>query len=100
MHKCVMHFVGLTNNRMNNLMYYLPPSFLSVNKMHVLKSRDENSVGPDKLGSGLIWICNVLKKKKIKQSRLSVKEVNIRQLLCKYSHANANPWHFQWPKCP
>ena len=49
MYKCVMHFLGLTNNRPNNPMYYLSHTFLSVNKMHVFTSRDESSVVPDQL---------------------------------------------------
>ena len=32
--------------------------------MHVFTSRDENSVDPDQVGSWLIWICSVLKKKR------------------------------------
>ena len=57
-----MYFLGLINNRMNNFMYYVSPKFLSINKLHVIKSGDEKSVGPDQLGSWLIWICSVLKK--------------------------------------
>ena len=78
MYKFVMHFLGLTDNRLNNLMYCVSPKLLSVIKMLVFISKDENSVGPDQLGS-----CSVLKKKD--KSRLSMKVVNIHQLLCKYS---------------
>ena len=59
-------------------MYYISPKFLSINKMHVITSGDENSVGPYQLGSWLIWTCSVLKKKEDK-SRLSMKVVNIHQ---------------------
>ena len=79
MHKSVMHL--LVRNCLNNHIhvYYISPNFLSVIKLHVFTSRDENSVGPDQVGSWLIWICSVLKKKK-DNSRLSVKVVNIHQL--------------------
>ena len=53
---------------------------LSVIKLHAFTSRDEKCVGPDQVGSWLIWICSVLKKKD--KSRLSMKVVNIHQLLC------------------
>ena len=53
---------------------------LSVIKLHVFTSRDENSVDPDQVGSWLIWICSVLKKKD--KPRFSMKVVNIHQLLC------------------
>ena len=67
---------------MNNYIhvYYISPKFLSVIKLHVITSRDENSVDPDQVGSCLIWICSVLKKKD--KSRLSMKVVNSHQLLC------------------
>ena len=39
--------------------------FLSVIKLHIFTSRDESSVGPDQVGSWLIWIYSVLKKKEI-----------------------------------
>ena len=63
MHKCVMHFLG--HNCLNNHVhvYYISPKFLSVIKLDVFTNRDENSVGPDQLGSWLIWICSVLKEK-------------------------------------
>ena len=54
--------------------------FLSVIKLHVFTSRDENIVDPDQVGSWLIWICSVLKKKD--KPRFSMKVVNIHQLLC------------------
>ena len=38
------------------------------------------AVDPDQVGSWLIWICSVLKKKD--KPRLSMKVVNIHQLLC------------------
>ena len=40
----------------------------------------KNSVGPDQVGSWMIWICSVMKKKD--KSRLSMKVVKIQQLLC------------------
>ena len=52
---------------------------LSVIKLHAFTSRDEKCVGLDQVGSWLIWICSVLKKKD--KSRLSMKVVNIHQLL-------------------
>ena len=79
MHKCVMHFLG--NNFLNNhsYVYYISPNFYQLlNCMYLC--RDENSVDPDQIGSLLIWICSVLKKKD--KSRLSVKVVNTHQLLC------------------
>ena len=62
MHKCVMHFLG--HNCLNNHIHVtiFLPNFLSVIKLHVFTSRDENSVGPDQVGSWLIRICSVLKK--------------------------------------
>ena len=75
-----MHFLG--HNCLNNIpVYYISPKFLSVIKLHVFTNRDENSVDPDQVGSWMIWICSVLKK--IDKSRLSLKEVNIHQLLCR-----------------
>ena len=47
-----MYFLGLTNNRTNTLMYYISPKFLSINKMYVITSGDENSVGPDQQEAG------------------------------------------------
>ena len=63
LHQCVMHFLG--HNCLNNLIhvYYIAPKILSVIKLHVFTSRDENSVGPDQVGSLLIWISSALKKK-------------------------------------
>ena len=54
----------LGNTCLNNHIHvcYISPKFLSVIKLHVFTSRDENSVSPDQLGSWLIWICSVLKK--------------------------------------
>ena len=77
MNKCVKHFFG--NNCLNNHIHvcYINPKFSSVIKLHVFTSRDENSVSPNQLGSWLIWICSVLKKKD--KSRLSMKVVNIHQ---------------------
>ena len=57
-------------------MYF--PQILSAFKLHVFTSRDENSVGPDQVGSWLIWIYSLLKKKD--KSRHSMEVVNIHQL--------------------
>ena len=73
-----MHILG--NTCLNNLIYHISPKMLLVLKVHVFTSRDEKCVGPDQVGSWLIWICCVLKKKD--KSRLSMKVVNIHQLLC------------------
>ena len=78
MNKCLMHILG--NTCLNNLIYHISPKILLVLKEHVFTSRDENCVGPDQVGSWLIRICCVLKKKD--KSRLSMKVVKIRQLLC------------------
>ena len=59
----------------------ISPKFLSAIKLHVFTSRDENRVDPDQVGSWLIWICSVLKKKD--KPRISMKVVNIHQLLCR-----------------
>ena len=76
MHKCVMHFLG----KILYTIHRISPKFLSVIKLHVFTSRDENSMDPDRVGSWLIWICCVLKKKD--KPRFSMKVVNIHQLLC------------------
>ena len=81
MHKCVIHLLG--NNWLNNLIYTIhciSPKFLSVIKLHVSTSRDENRVDPDQVGSWMILICSVLKKKD--KTRFSMKVVNIHQLSC------------------
>ena len=59
----LVHILG--NTCLSNLIYHISPKMLLVLKVHVFTSRDENCVGPDQVGSWLIWICCVLNKKKI-----------------------------------
>ena len=74
-----------------------PPNFYQLlYKLHVFTNRDENSVGPDQVGSWLIWICSVLKKKD--KTRLSMKVANIYQLLCTVDSQGS--LKCPWPKCP
>ena len=65
MHKCVMHFLG--HNCLNNHIHvsYISPKFLAVIKLHVFTSRNENSEGPDQVGSWLICILQCFEEKKI-----------------------------------
>ena len=102
---------------MNKFMYYISPKFLSINKMHLITSGDENSLDPDQLGSCLIWICSEEEKK----SRLIMKAVTFITCIPDFkklrnaSHIyactqpipkiygycrNVRLWHFRWPKCP
>ena len=107
MHKCVMHFLryNCLNNHIHVHVYYISLKILSVIKPHVFTSRDprlhmtlavggtlntntttttttsrdENSVGPDQLGSWLIGSYSVIMKKD--KTRLSMKVVNIHHVM-------------------
>ena len=80
MHKLVMHFLGKKFDRIIlYTIHFISPFLLVIKlpKLHVFTNTDENSVGPDQVGS---WVCNVFKNND--KPRFSMKVVNIHQLQC------------------